>query len=159
MISTPTEPTDMHAVSQSHACRHVYMPGHAPSDAPQKPLPGAAGRLAGVRVSVKDLFDVAGQTTAAGSKVLANAPAAAVDSAAVARLRAAGALLAGRTNMVEFAFSGIGINPHYGTPVNPADTTIQRIPGGSSRRCAGGAWVRHWRLDSHPSGFMRDCGF
>ena len=136
MTSTPTEPTDMHAVSQSHACRHVYMPGHAPSDAPQKPLTGAAGRLAGVQVSVKDLFDVAGQTTAAGSKVLANAPAAAVDSVAVARLRAAGALLAGRTNMVEFAFSGIGINPHYGTPVNPADTTIERIPGGSSSGAA-----------------------
>ena len=136
MTSTPTEPIDMHAVSQSHACRHVYMPGHAPSDAPQKPLTGAAGRLAGVQVSVKDLFDVAGQTTAAGSKVLANAPAAAVDSVAVARLRAAGALLAGRTNMVEFAFSGIGINPHYGTPVNPADSIIERIPGGSSSGAA-----------------------
>ena len=140
MTSIPTKPADMHAVSQSHACRHVYMPGHAPSntssDAPQKPLSGAAGRLAGMQVSVKDLFDVAGQTTAAGSKVLANAPAAAVDSVAVARLRAAGAILAGRTNMVEFAFSGVGINPHYGTPVNPADTTVERIPGGSSSGAA-----------------------
>ena len=140
MTSTPTEPADMQAVSQSHACRHVYMPGHAPSntpmDAPQKPLSGAAGRLAGVQVSVKDLFDVAGQTTAAGSKVLANAPAAAVDSVAVARLRAAGAILSGRTNMVEFAFSGVGINPHYGTPVNPADSKVERIPGGSSSGAA-----------------------
>lgn len=140
MTSTPTEPTDMHAVSQSHACRHVYMPGHAPSntpsDAPPKPLTGAAGRLAGMQVSVKDLFDVAGQTTAAGSKVLAKAPPAATDSVAVARLRAAGAVLAGRTNMVEFAFSGVGINPHYGTPVNPADTSIERIPGGSSSGAA-----------------------
>lgn len=136
MTSTPTDPTDMHAVSQSHACRHVYMPGHPPSDAPQKPLTGAAGRLAGMQVSVKDLFDVAGQTTAAGSKVLAKAPPAATDSVAVARLRAAGAVLAGRTNMVEFAFSGVGINPHYGTPVNPADTTIERIPGGSSSGAA-----------------------
>ena len=89
-----------------------------------------------MQVSVKDLFDVAGQTTAAGSKVLAKTPPAATDSVAVARLRAAGAVLAGRTNMVEFAFSGVGINPHYGTPVNPADTAIERIPGGSSSGAA-----------------------
>ena len=161
MTFTPTEPADMHAVSQSHACRHVYMPGHAPSnipsDAPQKPLTGAAGRLASMQVSVKDLFDVAGQTTAAGSKVLANAPAAAVDSVAVARLRAAGAILAGRTNMVEFAFSGVGINPHYGTPVNPADTTIERIPGGSSSGAAVSvaAGAAHVGLGSDTGGSIR----
>lgn len=123
----------MHAVSQSHACRNVYMPGYAPtivsSDAP-------SGPLAGMTVSVKDLFDVAGQVTKAGSKVLKNALAAAADCPAVARLRAAGAVLAGRTNMVEFAFSGVGINPHYGTPVNPADTKVERIPGGSSSGAA-----------------------
>ena len=161
MTSTPSEPADMHAVSQSHACRHVYMPGHAPnkmpSDAPQKPLTGAAGQLAGMQVSIKDLFDVAGQTTAAGSRVLANAPAAAVDSVAVARLRAAGALLAGRTNMVEFAFSGVGINPHYGTPVNPADTTIERIPGGSSSGAAVSvaAGAAHVGLGSDTGGSIR----
>ena len=87
-------------------------------------------------VSIKDLFDVAGQVTKAGSIVLANAPAATADCPAVARLRAAGATLAGRTNMVEFAFSGVGINPHYGTPVNPADARVERIPGGSSSGAA-----------------------
>ena len=112
------------------------MPGYAPNDAPPKPLAGSTGPLAGVRVSVKDLFDVAGQVTKAGSVVLTNASAATLDCPAVARLRAAGAVLAGRTNMVEFAFSGVGINPHYGTPVNPADSKVERIPGGSSSGAA-----------------------
>jgi len=132
MTVLSTDPTDVHAVSTSPACRHVYMPGYAPSDTPAKPLTGATGLLAGMQVSVKDLFDVAGQMTKAGSKVLTNAAPAASDCPAVARLRAAGAVIAGRTNMVEFAFSGVGINPHYGTPVNPADTRVERIPGGSS---------------------------
>lgn len=132
MTVLSTDPTDVHAVSTSPACRHVYMPGYAPSDTPAKPLTGATGPLAGMQVSVKDLFDVAGQMTKAGSKVLTNAAPAASDCPAVARLRAAGAVIAGRTNMVEFAFSGVGINPHYGTPVNPADTRVERIPGGSS---------------------------
>jgi aspartyl-tRNA(Asn)/glutamyl-tRNA(Gln) amidotransferase subunit A len=122
---------DMLAVSKSHACRHVYMPGSV-----QTPAATPHGPLAGFMVSVKDLFDVAGQVTKAGSKVLQNAPAAQADCPAVARLRAAGAMLAGRTNMVEFAFSGVGINPHYGTPVNPADTQVDRIPGGSSSGAA-----------------------
>jgi Asp-tRNA(Asn)/Glu-tRNA(Gln) amidotransferase A subunit family amidase len=94
------------------------------------------GPLAGIPVSVKDLFDVAGQATKAGSKVLKDASPAAADCPAVARLRAAGAALVGRTNMVEFAFSGVGINPHYGTPVNPADSNVERIPGGSSSGAA-----------------------
>lgn len=122
------------AVSGSAACRHVFMPGTMtqPKTAAADPsLP-----LAGIPISIKDLFDVAGQTTAAGSTVLAHAPAAAADCLAVARLRAAGAVLAGRTNMVEFAFSGVGINPHYGTPVNPADASMERIPGGSSSGAA-----------------------
>ena len=136
MIKTPFPPIDTHAVSQSLACRHVYMPGYAPGKSPAVQRSDAVGPLAGMQVSIKDLFDVAGQPTAAGSKVLATAPPAAADSAAVARLRAAGAVLAGRTNMVEFAFSGVGINPHYGTPVNPADTTVDRIPGGSSSGAA-----------------------
>ncbi len=140
MTSTPTHQTDMHAVSTSHACRHVYMPGYmpsgAPSDMPPKAQSGTAGPLAGMTVSVKDLFDVAGQVTKAGSTLLANAPVATADCPAVARLRSAGATLAGRTNMVEFAFSGVGINPHYGTPVNPADTGVERIPGGSSSGAA-----------------------
>ncbi len=119
-------------VAASAVCRHVYMPvaaGHTSAE----PLDGS---LAGVTVSVKDLFDVQGQVTRAGSQVLKNAPPAAADCPAVARLRAAGAILTGRTNMVEFAFSGVGINPHYGTPVNPADPTVERIPGGSSSGAA-----------------------
>ena len=104
--------------------------------APQQPATTLGGPLAGIPVSVKDLFDVAGEVTKAGSKVLANAPAATTDCPAVARLRAAGAALTGRTNMVEFAFSGVGINPHYGTPVNPADRQVERIPGGSSSGAA-----------------------
>src|SRR5919206_4534265 len=73
----------------------------------------------GLPVSLKDLFDVAGDVTRAGSKVLADSPPAKADGAAVARLRAAGAVFIGRTNMVEFAFGGVGLNPHYGTPKNP----------------------------------------
>ena len=89
-----------------------------------------ASPLAGIPVSIKDLFDVAGERTLAGSKALDDAPPAKEDAAIVARLKAAGAVLMGRTNMTEFAFSGVGINPHYGTPGNPWDR--KRIPGGSS---------------------------
>ena len=118
-------------IAASASCRHVYMPGASA----QLPASGS-GPLTGIAVSIKDLFDIAGQTTAAGSTVRAQAPAATADCTAVARLRAAGATLAGRTNMVEFAFSGVGINPHYGTPVNPADAAVERIPGGSSSGAA-----------------------
>jgi aspartyl-tRNA(Asn)/glutamyl-tRNA(Gln) amidotransferase subunit A len=86
--------------------------------------------LAGIPVSIKDLFDVAGERTLAGSRALDDAPPAKADAPIVARLKAAGAVLMGRTNMTEFAFSGVGINPHYGTPGNPWDR--KRIPGGSS---------------------------
>lgn len=88
--------------------------------------------LDGVTVSIKDLFDVAGETTLAGSRVLEGAPVAAHDAEVVRRLRAAGAIVVGRTNMTEFAYSGLGINPHYGTPLNPWDRANARIPGGSS---------------------------
>ena len=94
----------------------------------------AGSPLAGLPVSVKDLFDVAGERTLAGSKALDDRPPAARDAAIVARLKAAGAVIVGRTNMTEFAFSGVGINPHYGTPGNPFDRT--RIPGGSSSGAA-----------------------
>ena len=99
----------------------------------------------GLPVSVKDLFDVGGDVTRAGSKVLADAPAASADATAVARLRAAGAVIVGRTNMVEFAFGTTGLNPHYGTPKNPwdrprggdADRRLGgRVPGGSSSGAA-----------------------
>jgi aspartyl-tRNA(Asn)/glutamyl-tRNA(Gln) amidotransferase subunit A len=90
----------------------------------------------GLPVSVKDLFDVAGQVTRAGSALLADAAPAEQDAAAVARLRAAGAVLVGRTNMVEFAFGGVGLNPHTGTPLNPWDRSTGRVPGGSSSGAA-----------------------
>jgi len=90
----------------------------------------------GLPVSVKDLFDVGGDVTRAGSKILAQAPPAKADAPAVARLRAAGAVIVGRTNMVEFAFSATGLNPHYGTPRNPWDRKTGRVPGGSSSGAA-----------------------
>jgi len=90
----------------------------------------------GLPVSVKDLFDVAGDVTRAGSRVLENNPAAKHDAPAVARLRAAGAVLIGRTNMVEFAFGGVGLNPHYGTPRSPYERKTGRVPGGSSSGAA-----------------------
>ncbi|MDB5963609.1 MAG: Amidase [Polaromonas sp.] len=125
------------AVARAPACRHAFMPGQsAPAPAPAAATAGPALPLAGIAVSTKDLFDIAGQTTTAGSTVLAHAAPAVADSVAVARLRAAGAVLAGRTNMVEFAFSGVGINPHYGTPANPCDSGLARIPGGSSSGAA-----------------------
>jgi aspartyl-tRNA(Asn)/glutamyl-tRNA(Gln) amidotransferase subunit A len=95
-----------------------------------------ASPLAGIPVSVKDLFDVAGSTTRAGSRILADAPAATADATIVARLRAAGAVIVGKTNMTEFAYSGLGINPHFGTPRNPYDRARGRIPGGSSSGAA-----------------------
>ncbi|HEX9184503.1 MAG TPA: amidase [Burkholderiales bacterium] len=90
----------------------------------------------GLPVSLKDLYDVAGDVTRAGSKLLAGAPPARQDAAAVARLRAAGAVFIGRTNMVEFAFGTTGLNPHYGTPKNPWDRRTGRVPGGSSSGAA-----------------------
>jgi aspartyl-tRNA(Asn)/glutamyl-tRNA(Gln) amidotransferase subunit A len=90
------------------------------------------GRYAGIPVSLKDLFDIAGEATPAGSQVLADAPPAAAHAAVVQRMLAAGFVPMGRTNMTEFAFSGLGINPHYGTPCSPWDRAARRIPGGSS---------------------------
>jgi aspartyl-tRNA(Asn)/glutamyl-tRNA(Gln) amidotransferase subunit A len=84
----------------------------------------------GLPVSLKDLFDVAGDVTRAGSKAFEKK--AETDAPVVARLRAAGVVFLGRTNMVEFAFGTTGINPHYGTPKNPWDRATGRVPGGSS---------------------------
>jgi len=96
----------------------------------------ALSPLAGLPVSIKDLLDVAGEPTQAGSVVLADAPPAATDAPVVRRLRAAGAAIVGKTNMTEFAFSGLGLNPHHGTPRNPCDDAVARIPGGSSSGAA-----------------------
>ena len=92
--------------------------------------------LAGIPLSIKDLFDEAGVVTLGGSTVLVGAPPATRDSTVVDRLRKAGAVIVGRTNLVEFAYSGLGINPHYGTPKNAFDRITGRVPGGST---SGGA--------------------
>lgn len=92
--------------------------------------------LAGLPISVKDLFDVAGERTRAASRTRENAAPAEIDSVTVARLRAAGAVIIGRTNLTEFAYSGIGINPNFNTPRNPWDRATGRIPGGSSSGAA-----------------------
>ena len=90
--------------------------------------------FAGVTLSVKDLFDIAGEVTTAGSRVLADAQPAARDATVLARLRAAGFIVIGRTNMTEFAYSGLGMNPHYGNPRSPFDRDRDggRVAGGSS---------------------------
>src|SRR6266700_3219862 len=103
---------------------------------------GLAEDLAAGRTSSRALTEAAlarsaepaGEGTLAGSKALDDRPAAERDAPVVSRLRAAGAVLIGRTNMTEFAFSGVGINPHYGTPGNPHDRSL--IPGGSSSGAA-----------------------
>ncbi|MSQ57790.1 MAG: amidase [Limnohabitans sp.] len=92
--------------------------------------------LLGLPITIKDLFDVQGQTTMAGTVVCAGEPSAAKDALVISRLKNVGAVILGKTNMSEFAFSGVGINPHYGTPVNPCDLQIARIPGGSSSGAA-----------------------
>ncbi len=96
---------------------------------------GSARPLEGITISIKDLFDVRGEVTGAGSTVMRTRPAATQDCPAVARLRDAGAIIFGRNNMVEFAYSGVGINPHFGTPRNVWGRTADgggRVPGGSS---------------------------
>ncbi|HET9821942.1 MAG TPA: amidase [Burkholderiaceae bacterium] len=121
---------------------------------------GPVPPLAGLAVSIKDLFDVAGQPTTAASRSLLDARAATVDAPAVARLRAAGAALVGHTNLTEFAFSGVGINPHHGTPLNLGTSDLDpepRIPGGSTSGGAtsvagGAAWAA---LGSDTGGSIR----
>ncbi len=92
--------------------------------------------LAGIPISIKDLFDETNVVTLGGSKVLVGTPPATRDSIVVERLRASGAVIVGRTNLTEFAYSGLGINPHYGTPRNTFERTTGRIPGGSSSGAA-----------------------
>ena len=96
----------------------------------------APSPFAGIPISVKDLFDIEGQATLAGSRVLADAERASKDATSIARLRAAGFVIIGRTNMTEFAYSGLGINPHYGTPLSPYNRETGRVPGGSSSGAA-----------------------
>jgi aspartyl-tRNA(Asn)/glutamyl-tRNA(Gln) amidotransferase subunit A len=96
----------------------------------------APSRYAGIPLSIKDLFDIKGQVSRAGSRALEDSPPAEADAPAVARLRRAGFVVIGRTNMTEFAFSGIGINPHYGTPKSAWQRTVGHVPGGSSSGAA-----------------------
>jgi aspartyl-tRNA(Asn)/glutamyl-tRNA(Gln) amidotransferase subunit A len=92
--------------------------------------------FAGIPISVKDLFDLAGEVTTAGSVVLKSQPPALRDAPAIAALKSAGFVVMGRTNMTEFAYSGVGLNPHYGTPKSAYDRKTGRIPGGSSSGAA-----------------------
>lgn len=135
--------TKLLAAAEEPAAAHVYtalLPDDALAAARAADAALARGEslppLAGLPVTVKDLYDIAGRTTMAGSVLREGEPPAAADAPAVARLRAAGAAIIGLTNMSEFAFSGVGINPHHGTPRNPADAAVARIPGGST---SGGA--------------------
>jgi aspartyl-tRNA(Asn)/glutamyl-tRNA(Gln) amidotransferase subunit A len=94
------------------------------------------GALHGVCITIKDNIDVAGETTMAGGVVCVGEAPALHDAPVLQRLREAGAVMLGKTNMSEFAFSGVGINPHHGTPANPADAAHGRVPGGSSSGAA-----------------------
>ncbi len=133
LTSAPAELEKAIATAGSPACGHVFLRTRFDAARAEAADPAQAGRpLAGLAVSIKDLFDAAGETTTAGSIVLAQVASAAHDSPAVARLRRAGGVVLGRTNMTEFAFSGVGVNPHHGTPANASDPEVARIPGGSS---------------------------
>jgi aspartyl-tRNA(Asn)/glutamyl-tRNA(Gln) amidotransferase subunit A len=96
----------------------------------------APSPFAGIPVSIKDLFDIRGQVTRAGSRALEDSAPAEADAPVVARLRQAGFVVIGRTNMTEFAYSGIGINPHYGTPKSVWNRKEGHVPGGSSSGAA-----------------------
>src|SRR6478735_10959439 len=96
----------------------------------------APSPFAGISVSIKDLFDIKGQVTRAGSRALEDSAPAEKDAPVVARLRRAGFIVIGRTNMTEFAYSGIGINPHYGTPKSAWQRNVGHVPGGSSSGAA-----------------------
>ena len=122
----------------SRSCLSVYADAarKAADEADARARAGKSlGLMDGVVITIKDLFDVAGEVTRAGSKVLASrGKPATSDADIVARLRSAGAVIVAKTNMTEFAYSGIGANPHFGTPGNPADR--KRVPGGSSSGAA-----------------------
>ncbi|PUE08495.1 amidase [Limnohabitans sp. T6-5] len=144
-MHAPSVAEECLAIAESASCEHAFI--QLTPDVLKKAASAASiqqAPLAGLAVSTKDLFDVQGQITAAGSVVLQKQAPALADSLAVARLRAAGAGLIGRTNMVEFAFSGVGINPHHGTPAawdalsnSAVGAPMQaHVPGGSSSGAA-----------------------
>ena len=118
-----------------HVDRHAALEAADAMDRLRK-AHAAPSRFAGIPVSVKDLFDIKGQVTRAGSRALEDSAPAAADAPVVARLRRAGFIVIGRTNMTEFAYSGIGINPHYGTPKSAWQRSVGHVPGGSSSGAA-----------------------
>ena len=135
--SASTEIETCIAVAESARSQNVYL--ETTFDAARAAAADLRNRsrpLAGLAVSIKDLFDVQGQVTRAGSTVLAGRAPAKADCIAVQRLRGAGGAIIGRTNMVEFAYSAIGNNPHYGTPANAASGAVALVPGGSSSGAA-----------------------
>lgn len=155
------------AAARGDAARHVFIRdffAQAQATAKASDLQHSVGTplppLGGLAISIKDLFDVAGQPTTAASASRHDAVAASADAPAVARLRRAGAALVGHTNMSEFAFSGLGLNPHFGTPINPVTHALdglERIPGGSTSGGAvsvaiGAAWAA---LGSDTGGSIR----
>ncbi|WP_218005583.1 amidase family protein [Janibacter terrae] len=126
-----TDPAAAHVFTRTYAADAL-----AAARAADVAAPGPERPLAGLPVTIKDLFDVAGETTLSGTSVRRGLPAAEADAVVVARLRRSGAAITGRTNMVEYAFGGVGLNPHLGTPRNPADPDVARVPGGSSSGAA-----------------------
>lgn len=95
--------------------------------------------LSGLTVAVKDMFDVRGYPATGGTTVRADLPVATKDGPAVARLRAAGAGLIGHANITELAYSGLGMTPHYGTPLPPCARVVLPMPSTAVRspcRCA-----------------------
>ncbi len=147
----------------TRAFTRVYAePARATADSIDRQRPAVVGPLQGIPVSVKDLFDVAGEPTPAGSVVLADAPPASIDSTVVARLREAGAVLVGRTNMTEFAFSGLGINPIMGRLVIRSTGRVagfrEALPRAVRFRWPmGWRWWRLARIRVVRSGFRRRC--
>lgn len=138
--------------ARSSDCAHAYVHTDPEGALQAARQPWSITRpLTGIAVSIKALFDVQGWVTHAGSAVLRTAAPATSDAVAVARLRAAGASLIGHTHMVEFAFSGVGTNPHDPTPLAMDGCWQQSldgayVPGGSSSGCAvsvasGSAWI------------------
>ena len=155
------------AAAGDEACRHAFLASFGSSAlaeaAAVDAVRGAGGPLpplAGLSISVKGLFDVQGHRTTAASKILSDTAPARADCPAVHRLRRAGAALIGHTNLSEFAFSGVGINPHHGTPANVFTAALDprpRIPGGSTSGgavsvAAGAAWAA---LGSDTGGSIR----
>src|SRR5258705_5472050 len=113
------------AIAAADAMDHLRKANAAPSP------------YAGIPISIKDLFDIKGQVTRAGSRALEeNCTPAETDAPVVARLRRAGFIVIGRPHMTEFAYSGIGINPHYGTPKSVWNRNVGHVPGGSSSGAA-----------------------